>query len=80
MTRPALFQAVWPVLGAQGDPADLFREAAADLVNVARRHHVAPVGRATYAIRPGVDVPGCGGAALVVVAHTMTVEVPRVVR
>lgn len=61
-------RAVWPIADPTRSAPSLISEALADLPNVARMRGVRPIGRPRIAIRPGADVPGCGGAQVAIVA------------
>jgi hypothetical protein len=71
------FRAVWPVIDPTTPMSQLLLEGAADLPNVARRHRAQLIGPAKYALRPGQDVPGSGGAGLVLVATAPATPIPR---
>jgi hypothetical protein len=69
----APWRAIWPVI--EDLPAsDLIAEALEDLPIVAVRHGRTLAGRPRWSIRPGHDVPGSGGALLVVICDVMTVR------
>jgi hypothetical protein len=69
----APWRAIWPVI--EDLPAsDLIAEALEDLPIVAVRHGRTLAGRPRWSIRPGHDVPGSGGALLVVICDVMTIR------
>jgi hypothetical protein len=69
----APWRAIWPVIDDL-PASDLIAEALADLPIVAVRHGRTLAGRPRWSIRPGHDVPGSGGALLVVICDVMTVR------
>lgn len=70
----SVFQAVWPVIDPTILPEDLIAEAIEDLPKVARRHRCITVGEPKVEIRSGADIPGVGGASLVVVAESPVLD------
>lgn len=70
----SVFQAVWPVLDQSMSSEDLMAEAVEDLPKVARRHRFITVGEPKVEIRCGSDIPGAGGASLVVVAESLVLD------
>lgn len=69
------FRAIWPVVDESVPLKELLDEAAADLPAVARRHGLVVRSALHPRVARGRDVPGSGGADLVVL---IDVEVVRI--
>lgn len=70
------FRAIWPILDPRRTLTALSDEAWPDLQVLAARARVQMLGRPRWCIRPGSDVPGSGGAHLVLVADVAVCVVP----
>lgn len=74
---PHVFRAIWPVVDATIPFGQLLLEAHADLPKVAARHRAELTGPATWALRPGGQVPGSGGHPVVLVATAPATPIAR---
>jgi len=70
------FRAIWPVLDHHIPLTDLTDEAWPELNDLAHRSRYTIAGRPRWCIRPGSDVAGSGGAALVLVADVPVAPIP----
>ena len=71
------FRAWWPITDPHMSLDDLADEASEQMPALLRRQRLCRVGRVRWSIRHGRDLPGTGGAHLVLVADLAVVQIER---